>query len=79
MRNLVDGACHMAITRCETIGKPLDGEQVQILRRSIKQAINLSQRTDLEITELYRYGQLSEDLAAFWLDLDIPSLRKKVG
>ena len=78
MRNLVDGACYMVIERCETIGKPLDDQQTQILRSAIQHAINLSYRNDEDILELCRYGHLSEKLAAFWLDMDLASLRKKL-
>jgi hypothetical protein len=54
MRNLVDGACYMVIERCETIGKPLDDQQVQILRSAIEQAIILSNRSDEDILELQK-------------------------
>jgi len=77
MRNLVDGACYMVIERCETIGKPLDDQQVQILRSALEQAINLSNRSDEDILELCRYGQLPEKLAAFWLDMDRLTLWQK--
>lgn len=78
MRNLLQAATVLIVGRCAIVGKDISDQQKEIIAGVIGEVLAVSGDSDDDIIEKYQKGELTEGKAAYWLEIDRLSLRRRL-